>query len=134
MREGQTTLAALAATLAASGAVILCGAGFAILAGEFKISDLFGLLAAWFFIWIFTCLHLLLAMPLYLLFRKLGWVNWGTAGLSGAAIGALPIPLLLLRTPMDSGGLPLMSWLGRAGLIGGLVFRAVLGRPEGDEA
>jgi hypothetical protein len=130
MTREDEMLAAMSATLAASGAAVVTGAGYAITTGMFRVSDLFGILTAWFFIWIVACLHLVLALPLYLLFRKLGWVNWATAGLAGAVIGAVPIPLLL-QIPMD-GGSELIAWLGGAGLVGGITFRAVLGRAEAD--
>jgi hypothetical protein len=132
MSEGQAFLAALSATLASSGAVAVAIAGYAALGGAFGVPEIFGVFAAWLVGWILACLHLMLAMPLYQLLRKLGWVNWGTAALSGAVIGILPIALLFQVSIND--GWPLMELLGGAGLVGGLTFRAVLGKPEAESA
>lgn len=79
--------------------------------------------------------HVGLAAPLYLFLQQRGWVNWGTAALSGFLIGALPLPLLFVALGWSGGSwlrymIDVMPLFGLCGLVGGLTFRAVLGRPE----
>lgn len=71
--------------------------------------------------------HLMLAMPVYTALRRRGGVNWFTAGLIGALIGAVPLPLVVL---LGWGELreALIGLCAVSGLVGGLAFRAALGR------
>ncbi|HSI18374.1 MAG: hypothetical protein ACAH11_07855 [Sphingomonas sp.] len=74
--------------------------------------------------------HLLLAVPLYRVLRRRGWVNWGTAALSGAAIGGLPLVLFTLIVGSSTHGDMQFAilWFALSGLVGGLTFRAARGR------
>ena len=74
--------------------------------------------------------HLVIAVPLYLLLRRHGGLSWVIAGVSGFLIGAMPVTAFILAlggrlSAMTS--LSSVAMLGGAGLVGGLVFRAMLG-------
>lgn len=86
-----------------------------------------------------------LGLPIYLLFRRFGWVAPGWAALAGAAVGALPFAVVNIGsffargfevngTPMAAEGLPsgaggvlwLAAILAAVGGVSGLAFWAVL--------
>jgi hypothetical protein len=127
MSEGRAWLAALAATWAAAMAPMLVVVGYGVYLSGFDAAGIPSFFGWSFVIWAIAVLHLVLAFPLYLLLDRWGWVNWGTAALAGALIGALPLPLLF-QFPLE-GSLVFAAFTGGAGLVGGLTFRAVLGKP-----
>lgn len=125
--------AGLAAVLAASGA----GTLIASILGGSGSGSLFALpFLAIGAVLVAAGHYLLLGLPLSLLVIAYGKVRWWNAGLTGLAIGGLPLPLLMLCTNPDLDGLaivnlaPVFLFLGTAGLVGGLAFRAAYGADD----
>ena len=102
-----------------------------------SVGDVVAATGFWMIGSLFALPHLGLAAPLYFALRRRGWVNWGTAALSGFVIGAIPIPLLLSMLSWSQGMsishtldvAAMCGACGLCGLVGGLTFRAVLGKP-----
>jgi len=127
-------------SLLGTAALYACGA-----AGAAASAEAFLLFIAWppiaimivfpvfLFAFVLAAIHLLLAVPLYLLLRIAGPVRTGIAAGAGFLIGALPIPIVV----QPDGVLPdhplaAMLILGLPGLAAGFVFgRGV--NPDGEE-
>lgn len=131
--DEQAGLAWLAAIGAAAAAPAILAAALMLDDGPFD-PDVIGP-----FIWVMlpaglvALVHLALAIPLFRFMQRRGRVNWMTAALSGAVIGATPLTLILLMNGVDLTSLE--AWTPSAifagsGLAGGLAFRAVLGPQE----
>lgn len=118
--------AAFAATWAATLAPMLVAVGYGAFDGDLDAGWILGVFGWSFFVWAIAVLHLIPAIPLYVLLDKLGWVNWGTSALAGAVIGG--VPLLLISEIASKGSMILAAITGGAGLVGGLTFYAVLRR------
>lgn len=107
------------------------------------------LLAGIWAIWIYPivlivtfCHAMLLGAPLYYLLRGRIRTGWVGAMIAGAAIGAMPYSLwsLWLFLTFPGHQVPAVEWwnqswptllfLGGMGIVGGVVFRAVLGAPQ----
>lgn len=105
-------------------AMMLYGLGGAPLRPDYLPVLLVAFLFMAMFGWFVALLHMVIAFPLYEALRKRGAVNWFTSAALGAAVGAVPLPLLFGR----EGSWNVIGACAGAGLVGGLVFRAVLGR------
>ena len=66
-----------------------------------------------------AALHVLLAMPIYLVLRRRWRLTWWNAAIGGFAVGALPTSLLTMT--WDG-----FAWSGSSGALGGVVFWTVL--------
>ena len=79
----------------------------------------------------------LIGLPAYLVLRERRPVDWPEALYAGFLIGALPLTVWQLFINAMSGefafSIPAFVIFGVLGMIGGLVFRAVVGRPEAPE-
>lgn len=133
MNGRRILVAGVAAIVAASGAgtfvALIVSGGFNLL---LPVVFVIGLLVA-------ARHFLLLGLPFSLLMIAHGRVRWWSMGLAGLLIGAVPIPLLTAwgRRDLDTLALtnqaPAALFLGLAGLVGGLAFRASYGLDEDAE-
>ena len=125
-------LAVFAAALAAATAPMVAALGYGAIVYGIDPIQIGNALGFWTFSLLVAVLHLFIAIPIYLLMRRTGWVNWGTSALGGFVIGTLPAMLLAVRGGdgiLNGATIFFLAWLGLSGLTGGLTFRAVLGKP-----
>ena len=65
---------------------------------------------------------LVFGIPLFLIFRRRGWLGWRQVGLAGAGVGALSILAVALYLGSFSGAAGYLLLTGSVGFVSALVF------------